>query len=326
MKKIIFDRYEITSSGFIYDLQTSLPVKIYQKNNSLCVRLYSFGYRRTFTLSKLILQTFHDDYDDKIHKINFKDNNRLNCSLDNLILNNTSYVVPGGIKITIHEYYELNSNGHIFSLKSNKYLDGHLDKDGFLVVHLQLSEYKKKKYYLHKLILQSFDENYNENTDSIGFKDGNKSNCSLENLVLIKNGSIKLLPNEKMNIFFEKQEPYKIASNFIGYCYNTGKDFLISNSFTSDDLLQHFVLIIWRRLPSYFAKHSHIDFGKYAFSVLKHYITNKEFWKYYSSLQNVVKVNFESFDMFDGYLNGGSFISLIEAKKTNYSGFTYDRS
>ena len=152
----------------------SEEARVYEKNNSLCVRLYAFGNRRTFSLSKLILQTFHYDYDDKIHKIIYKDHDRLNCSLDNLLLSETSSVIPGGIEINIHDFYTLNSNGFIFSLKSNKYLQGHLDKDGFTVIHLQLSEQTKKKYYFHKLILLSFDENYNENTDSISFRDGDK--------------------------------------------------------------------------------------------------------------------------------------------------------
>ena len=91
MRKKLFDLYEIDSDGYVINLKKNERMKSnsnsknpYQKINLMVDKI-----KFTFLLHKLVVQSFVEKYDDSVHSIKFKDGNKHNCRLENLMLSTT---------------------------------------------------------------------------------------------------------------------------------------------------------------------------------------------------------------------------------------------
>lgn len=81
-------------------------------------------------------------------------------------------------------FYEIDSEGFVFSTKAKKEIHGRLDsKDNFVKINLMVNG-KKKTFYLHKLMVTAFLPIYEPSIHGIKFLDGNRRNCNLNNLSL----------------------------------------------------------------------------------------------------------------------------------------------
>lgn len=82
-----------------------------------------------------------------------------------------------------YDYY-VTEDGHIYSLKSDKLLKEHFDKDGYKKVRLCSvdKEYGRHTYSVHRLVMENFMPVENMHELQINHIDGDKTNNSLSNL------------------------------------------------------------------------------------------------------------------------------------------------
>ena len=76
--------------------------------------------------------------------------------------------------------YSISAEGRVYNLKTNKYLSGGLDKDGYRRVTLTKNSVKKD-FKVHRLVAEAFLPNP-DNKPQVNHKDENKQNNNVENL------------------------------------------------------------------------------------------------------------------------------------------------
>lgn len=76
--------------------------------------------------------------------------------------------------------YDICSDGTLLNSKKNKFLNGSIDKDGYIVYTVRINK-KAKKLKAHRLVATAFIENPC-NKKQVNHKDGNKKNNNIENL------------------------------------------------------------------------------------------------------------------------------------------------
>jgi len=99
----------------------------------------------------------------------------------------------------LFDNYMIDSLGFILNTKTNLKFKGSFNKKHNLYkINLYNTKEKKdKSFYLHKLMVESFISEYNEKIHSIIFIDGDKKNCSLDNLkIATKDQIIKTTKND----------------------------------------------------------------------------------------------------------------------------------
>jgi hypothetical protein len=95
------------------------------------------------------------------------------------MINNTMPIIYDNIS----EGYYINKDGQIYSNKSNRFLVGSLDKDGYVRVSLRRDiEPKQKTYKVHRLVKIIFDPIKNFNNLTVDHLDGDKLNNNINNL------------------------------------------------------------------------------------------------------------------------------------------------
>lgn len=77
--------------------------------------------------------------------------------------------------------YSITKDGKIFNNKTNKWLKGQQNKNGYWSVTLTLPN-DKKRLYIHRMVLETYNPNPNSNILEVNHKDGNKSNNLITNL------------------------------------------------------------------------------------------------------------------------------------------------
>ena len=77
--------------------------------------------------------------------------------------------------------YQVSNLGRVWSVRSQKYLKGFADKDGYLGVHLTAKNGKRKIERIHRLVAIAFLDNPN-NLPVVNHKDENKTNNNVDNL------------------------------------------------------------------------------------------------------------------------------------------------
>jgi hypothetical protein len=183
--------------------------------------IYSLKYNRRCSLVVV-------DNIIEYNKILFKDENSLNCSLDNLkfyqktnngtrIFNNKNNYFDFNLNIPIDDvefilcdepvileelpYFEIYKNGNIIDIRGRS--DILIDKNGYQTISF------KKKYFVHRLVAKSYLKNRNSYT-LVNHLDGNRSNNSIHNLEWVNN-SINTLHGQLTNIVSSKSGILKIS-------------------------------------------------------------------------------------------------------------------
>lgn len=310
MQKIIFNNYVIYDDSTIVSLKLNKAISTHENKGYKRVALYiGAKEKKIFLLHKLMAMSFIDDYKES-DRISFIDYNRLNCSLNNLkVMKPCVESLKVGKRNKIYSRYLIDSNGYVFDTKSDRVITAVKGKNGSPRVTLY-DKGKAKCQSLPLLIAKNFISDYEEMNDSIIFKNGDNTDCSLNNLIIKKNGCIKEKPTEEMNVFFENQKPYQIIDYYIGYLFNMNKMNFCCWSFTKDDFRQYLADYLWKKMPHYFkvGKYKTYNFKAYAFSIFNNLIKNKFFWKHVTSFYSVMETEDNTFDTY----NIGSIISLYE--------------
>lgn len=78
--------------------------------------------------------------------------------------------------------YFINIDGEIYSKVSNRYINPTMAYNGYFVVNLKLEDGRSKVFYLHRLMMLTYQPVPNCESLIVNHKDGNKMNCSLENM------------------------------------------------------------------------------------------------------------------------------------------------
>lgn len=76
--------------------------------------------------------------------------------------------------------YKVTRDGHVFSVKSNRYIKETVNKDGYVRVTLSING-KVRTYLVHRLVAVVYVDNPN-NYPEVNHKDENKENNSADNL------------------------------------------------------------------------------------------------------------------------------------------------
>lgn len=86
-------------------------------------------------------------------------------------------------KILGYENYMVDTEGNVFSIRKDglKLLKPLKEKNGYLYVKLYLYNIPKN-FYIHRLVMLTFNPNENSDNLTVNHKDENKTNNSLENL------------------------------------------------------------------------------------------------------------------------------------------------
>ena len=77
--------------------------------------------------------------------------------------------------------YQISNLGRVWSIGSQKYLKGSIDKDGYMCVYLTAKNGKTKMEKIHRLVALVFLDNPNNYTQ-VNHKDKNKQNNCVDNL------------------------------------------------------------------------------------------------------------------------------------------------
>lgn len=77
--------------------------------------------------------------------------------------------------------YQVSNQGRVWSITSQRYLSGSLDKDGYRQVYLTAKNGKARKEFVHRLAAIAFIEN-NEKLPQVNHKDEDKLNNNVSNL------------------------------------------------------------------------------------------------------------------------------------------------
>ena len=112
--------------------------------------------------------------------------------------------------------YQVSNLGRVWSIRSQRYLKGSYNKDGYIQVYLTAKNGKSKKEYIHRLVALVFLDNPN-NLPQVNHKDEDKSNNCVDNLEWI---SIKDNANHGTRI-----ERISKANSIPVYCFELDKIF-----------------------------------------------------------------------------------------------------
>jgi len=200
------------------------------------------------------------------------------------------------MKKTIFKNYIISSNGIVYNKKTNKEISSHVsnvNRSTRVRIHLTISKGIRKMFYLHKLIVETFIENYNDRTDDIVFIDGDITNCSLDNLKIVKNAHIIDKPNKETNDFFNNQNVYGMIGH---YLKKNKKHIDLKNAFQYDDLIQYLITYVHRKTPIYLKEYK----TKQAYSTFVYKLLDTLFksqiYKIVNSYSSIIRLKDNTFD------------------------------
>ena len=200
------------------------------------------------------------------------------------------------MKKVIFNNYVITSDGHVYKKDSNKEISVHVSNVNRSIrtrIHLTVSKGNRKMFYLHKLMVETFITNYNEKTDDIIFIDDDVTNCSLDNLKIIKNAHIIDKPNKETNEFFNKQNVYGMINHYLS---KNRKPLDLKKIFDYDDLVQYLITYIHRKTPIYLIKYK----GKQAYSTFVYKLLDTLFksqiYKEVNKYGSIIQLKQNTFD------------------------------
>lgn len=84
--------------------------------------------------------------------------------------------------------YQISEDGIVYNTKTNRYLKGTKDKDGYTKIHISCPEMKVSKVlFLHRMVAETYIPNNNPERNQVNHKDGNKENNCVANLEWVTN-------------------------------------------------------------------------------------------------------------------------------------------
>lgn len=197
--------------------------------------------------------------------------------------------------------YFVDSDGYVINQRTNQIVKPsfHKQKGYYRVVLLQTNPRMTINHALHTLIIKSFvDSDYNHKLDSITFIDGDKKNCKLENLRLIKSTRIN---DDQILSFVNSIDLYRITRGiFSNYKKSKCIASLSSVVYTHEDIIQDLVTYLHKYIPYYLAKYQTQDFFLWARNKLFSYLDYSLFHQILlgKSIQTTMYDMSDDFDMF----------------------------
>lgn len=78
--------------------------------------------------------------------------------------------------------YAVTEDGQVFSYKTNKWMKGSVNKNGYVTVVIRLDNHVIKRLYVHRMVMETFNPNPNSHELEVNHINANKSDNRLENL------------------------------------------------------------------------------------------------------------------------------------------------
>jgi hypothetical protein len=198
-----YPNYTIYSNGTIYNKKGHKIVHNISKSNQAYIALLNNGQHKSFSLARLIYETFNDEILTNSDIIRFKDGDKNNFDITNLIKikrsdmfraenifdgdivknndNKTNYNDPE-IWRDIKNYendYKISKDGKIYSIKYDKLME-HITCRGNVTIKLIRNNTRTTHQVCH-LVYNTF-IGFSKNFKDIQHKDGDKSNNNINNL------------------------------------------------------------------------------------------------------------------------------------------------
>lgn len=176
--------YAITKNGQIWSYRLKRFLTNKKQSHGYSIELRAKHQSKSFQVAKLVYATWNDlDYSILSNgKFQYKDNNKFNINLENLIFSASKLFNEQEIKVIPYaQNYGVTKNGEVWSYLTNKFLSHEVTKDNYHAVTLMIDG-KTKRFLVHRLVLSTWNPISNWNELQVNHKDENPSNNSLENL------------------------------------------------------------------------------------------------------------------------------------------------
>lgn len=141
--------------------------------------------------------------------------------------------------------YEISNLGNIRNVKTRRNLSKRTKDNGLVIISInnQKLGYDHKKLFLAQEVYKHFtNKPFLYKSFKIFYSDGNKQNCNIENLTVLKHVHTK--PTDEQIQIFEN-EIYQNVKSVVYYNYGN------NNNLDLEELIQESVLTIYKYLPNY---------------------------------------------------------------------------
>ena len=188
-----FENYNLYENGDIFNNKTNQKLIINNFNNKSRIKLYKNSKSITFTLGRLIYETFYNEKLTNKDIIKFKNENSDNRfhykNLEKInrtdMFKNINHIILDTNKewknIKNYEDYKISNYGDIFSIKSNKMLKPMKNSENYLCIKLILNN-KRNGFLVHRLVYDTFKNLINGKNMVVDHIDKNPSNNHIDNL------------------------------------------------------------------------------------------------------------------------------------------------
>ena len=236
-----FENYIIFENGSVLNTKTGKDIKEFlnKHNNQYYIRLTNNGKNSTFTLSRLVYETYYDEKLTTREIISFKDGNKTNFHYKNLVKvkridmfkSNEEIILDTSKewkKIENYDDYYISNYGDFFSIKVHKFMKP-VDYNSYLIIKLKNNDNIRNTFYVHTLVYDLFRVKKEKKDDKhyIIHIDGNKKNNYINNLSeCVKSWTTYKYVEDKEKVIYQ----FSMDKKFIKEWINISE---IINSFTN---------------------------------------------------------------------------------------------
>jgi len=229
-----FEEYKVCREGKFLSKMGKI-MKTYVKNNSVKVKFYINGKRRSAKAAILVATVFIEN-PNNLKYVKYKDKNYQNINKDNLGWSDNNCNEeddPNEIWVPLIGFpkYQINHKG-IRNAITHKLLTPQLSCSGYITLHLCISDQESKWIYLHKTMAIQYIPNQDpDNLTVVNHKNGLKTDLRIENLEWVTpsentqhafdTGLIKIGPGNSKSIEL-LDDDYNVICTFIS-CEKAGE-------------------------------------------------------------------------------------------------------